>query len=306
MLNVLLLHRQSMRLIIVAEFWETIARWWTDYAVAFRIILVIIIAVLARWLLMLLLRRTVNQVVSGVKKSKAVEVTAELAQSPIIAARMVQRTRTLGTVGGNLITWLIVVIAFIIILDQLGVSVGAIIASAGVVAAALAFGAQNIVKDMLNGLFMVFEDQLGIGDFVEIGEVSGTVEAVGVRVTQVRAIDGTLWFIRNGEIYQLGNLSHGWGRALVDIDVSTDVDAEVARATIEEVAREVIMRPEFARKVVEMPEVLGVQSIHWDHARYRLLVKTRPDAKWEVARALRIAVRRRFEQDGIKLGPEIV
>src|SRR5690554_4248448 len=125
----------------MAEVWATITRWWTDYAIPFRIILIVIVAVLLRWVLLVLLQRTVNRVVSGVKKSRAVEVTAELAQSPVIAARMIQRTRTLGTVGGNLITWTVVLISLIIVLDQLGVSVAAIIASAGVVAAALAFGA---------------------------------------------------------------------------------------------------------------------------------------------------------------------
>lgn len=290
----------------MADFWAELGRWWGDYGVPIRIILILIIAVLIRWLLIVLLRRTVNQVVSGVKKSKAVEVTAELAQSPVAAARMIQRTRTLGTVGRNLITWTIVLLTFIIVLDQLGVSVAAIVASAGVVAAALAFGAQNIVKDLLNGLFMVFEDQLGVGDSIQVGDISGTVEAVGVRVTQVRALDGTLWFIRNGEIVQLGNMSHGWGRAIVDIDVSNSVETQTVVSAIEEAAREVVMSQELARKVVAMPEVHGVQVIHQDYSRYRLSVQTRPDARWEVARVLRVAIRERLDRDQIPRGPEIV
>lgn len=289
----------------MADLWETLARWWTDYALPIRILLILFTAVLVRWFLIFLLRRTVNRVVSGVKKSKAVEVTAELAQSPLAAARMIQRTRTLGTVGGNLITWTVVLITFIVILDQLGVSVAAIIASAGVLAAALAFGAQNIVKDLLNGLFMVFEDQLGVGDTVQVGDIVGTVEAVGVRVTQVRTLDGTLWFVRNGEIMQLGNMSHGWGRAIVDIDIANAVPSERVHEVIEDVARTVVTSPGLARKVIEMPKVQGVEAIRQDVSRYRLTVKTRPDAKWEVARALRVAIRERLDEEGIRRGPDI-
>lgn len=290
----------------MAEFWATISRWWIEYGVPFRVVLIIIGALVARWLLIILLGRTVNQVVNGVKKTHAVDLTAELAQSPLIAARMVQRTRTLGTVGRNLITATVMLTAFIMVLDQLGVSVSAIVASAGVVAVGLAFGAQNVIKDLLNGLFMVFEDQLGIGDSIIVGTVSGTVEAVGIRVTQVRSTDGTLWFIRNGEVLQLGNRSHGWARAILNIDVTVENNLDKVAQAITEVAREVVHQPELARKVLMMPELLGVESFHSDHSTLRLTVKTRPDAEAEVSRAIRVALKSRFDRDGINIGPDLI
>lgn len=287
----------------MADFWSTVSRWWVEYGVPFRIVLIILLAVIGRWVLLILLRRGVSKVVSGVKKSHAVEFTAELTQSPVTAARMIQRTRTLGTVGSNFITWFIALTAVVMILDQLGVSVGALLASAGVVAAGLAFGAQNIVKDLLNGLFMVFEDQLGVGDLITVGAVTGTVEVVGIRVTQVRAVDGTLWFIRNGEILQLGNRSHGWARSIVKIDVSRTRDLERISEIIEEVAVSVVERSELARKVLAMPDVLGVDSIHSDHTTFTLMVKTRPGAEDDVSRELRLALKERFDRERIVIGP---
>lgn len=286
-------------------FFDTISRWWTEYTVPIKILIVIIVAFVLRWILILILRRTVSQVVTGVKRVQDVTQTVELTQSPLLAARMVQRTRTLGSVGRNFITTVIILTTFLIVLDMLGVSIGTIIASAGFVAAGLAFGAQNIVKDLLNGLFIVFEDQLGVGDVITIGTVTGVVEAVGLRVTQVRAQDGTLWFIRNGEILQLGNQSYGWTRAVLSIDVDVTKNIAEVTAIIKETASTLVRTPDLARKVLEMPEVLGVESVHSEHITYLLSVKTRPGSDDEVARALRVAITEKFGADGIKFGPVI-
>lgn len=282
-----------------------VSAFYTAWQVPINIIVIIVIAVLLNWALRLLLRRTVLRVVHGVKKSKAVEDTAELATTPHVAARAVQRTRTLGTVGRHVISWTVVVISLILMLGQLGVNLGALLTSAGIVAAGLAFGAQNIVKDILNGIFMVFEDQLGVGDAVTIGDVSGTVEDVGIRVTQVRAIDGTLWFIRNGEILTLGNASQGWGRALIDIavDASTDLD-EVQRVALL-AANELTRTPESARKITGEPEVWGIESAFGDRATIRLAVRTRPEAQWAVQRSLRQILMRKFTEAGIQLATEL-
>ncbi|MFT4232401.1 MAG: mechanosensitive ion channel, partial [Leucobacter sp.] len=186
---------------------DALGSFLTTYQVPLRILLIIVVAVVLNLLLRRLLMRTVTRIVTGVKRAQNVDTTSEMQAAPYVNARAVQRTRTLGAVGRHIITWTVVVVALILVLGQLGVNLGALLTSAGIVAAGLAFGAQNIVKDILNGIFMVFEDQLGVGDAVTIGEVSGTVEDVGIRVTQVRAVDGTLWFVRNGEILTLGNAS---------------------------------------------------------------------------------------------------
>ena len=289
----------------MAEVWEAITGFYTDYRVLFNILLIVVLAVVLNWVLRRLLMRTVQGVVSGVKRSQDVDSTQELQAGPYLNARAVQRTRTLGTVGRHVITWVLVVIALIMILGQLQVNLTAILASAGVIAAGLAFGAQNIVKDILNGVFMVFEDQLGVGDLVTVGQITGTVEDVGIRITKVRASDGTLWFIRNGEILTLGNASQGWGRAIIDITVGADEDLDQVEQAALESATKLVRSPEFARRVTGEPEVLGLESVFGDRATIRLTVRTRPEAQFAVQRALRARIKTRFGELGIQLAGQL-
>ncbi len=275
--------------------------WQTPLWIA----LIVVLAVLANWLLRRLLNRTVTQIVRGVKRSQNVDTTSEMRAAPYIHARAVQRTRTLGSVGRAILTWTISVIAIILILGRLGVDLGAVLTSAGIVAAGLAFGAQNVVKDVLNGIFMVFEDQLGVGDLITVGEITGTVEEVGIRVTQVRALDGTLWFIRNGEVLTLGNSSQGWGRALIDVTVDANQDLAHVSDVALDAARELLTSERFARKVTGDPEVWGLESVFGDRATLRMAVRTRPEAQWEVQRGIRAALRRKFADEGIKLADEL-
>lgn len=277
--------------------------FYTTFKVPINIFIIVVTAVLLNWLLRRLLMRTVKQIVRGVKKAQEVDTTSEIQTSPYINARAVQRTRTLGTVGRAIITWTIAAIALILILGQLGVNTAAVFTSAGIIAAGLAFGAQNIVKDILNGIFMVFEDQLGVGDLITVGTINGTVEDVGIRVTQVRALDGTLWFVRNGEILTLGNSSQGWGRAVIDVTVDANNDmAEVEKSALT-AARSLLTSPDVARKVTGEPEVWGIESAFGDRATMRLALRTRPEAQWAVQRALRAALMREFDKAGIKLAP---
>ena len=281
-----------------------IADFYTTFHVPINIAVILIVAVLVNWLLRRLLMRTVTQIVRGVKRAQDVDTTSEIQAAPYVNARAVQRTRTLGSVGRAVITWTILGIALVLILAQLSVNLGAVLTSAGIVAAGLAFGAQNIVKDVLNGIFMVFEDQLGVGDVVTIGTVSGSVEDVGIRVTQVRAMDGTLWFIRNGEILTLGNSSQGWGRALIDITVDAHQDLSLVSDVALEAARTLLKTERYARKVTGQPEILGLESVYGDRATLRLAVRTRPEAQWEVQRGIRAELRRQFKQHDIKLADE--
>lgn len=289
----------------MAEFWAAVTAFFAEYQMLFSILLIIVGALLANWLLRKLLTHTVRGIVQGVKRSQDVDSTQELSAGPHLNARAVQRTRTLGTFGRNVISWLVVLIALFLILAQFNVNLTAVVASAGFVAAGLAFGAQNVVKDLLNGVFMVFEDQLGVGDLVTIGEITGTVENVGIRVTQVRGGDGTLWFVRNGEILTLGNASQGWGRAIMDITVSADEDLELVERAALESARELLRSPEFARRVTGEPEVLGLESVYGDRATIRLTVRTRPEAQFAVQRELRARIKKRFGELGIQLAAEL-
>lgn len=289
----------------MADLWKGLERFYGDYQVLIHIVLIVIGAIVVNWLLRRLLNRTVHGVVQGVKRSQDVESTQELTAGPYVNARAVQRTRTLGTVGRHVITWTVVVVALVLVLGQLHVNLTAILASAGVLAAGLAFGAQNIVKDILNGIFMVFEDQLGVGDLVTVGTITGTVEDVGIRITKVRAGDGTLWFIRNGEILQLGNASQGWGKAIIDITVGADEDLEAVEGAALESATELVRSPEFARRVTGEPEVLGLESVFGDRATIRLTVRTRPEAQYAVQRALRARIKKDFGERGIQLADQL-
>ena len=140
------------------------------------------------------------------------------------ATRRVQRAKTMGDLLKSVITGVLVAIFGTMILSQLGVNIAPIIASAGIIGIALGFGAQSLVKDFLSGVFMIFEDQYGVGDVIDVGEANGTVEAVSLRVTRLRALDGTVWYVPNGEILRVGNKSQNWSRAVVDVGVGYDED----------------------------------------------------------------------------------
>lgn len=188
--------------------YETLVQWlqtaWHDWSTLIRISLIVIGAIVLRSILLVSVKRIVKGIASGAKKNGNGKAIA----AALNPERLVLRAKTLGSVLSNFITWSIYIIAGTMLLSELGVAVGALIAGAGIVGAALGFGAQNIVRDLLSGLFIVFEDQYGIGDKVDLGEASGVVENVGLRITQVRDTKGTLWYVRNGEILRVGNSSH--------------------------------------------------------------------------------------------------
>lgn len=288
-----------------AGLWESIVTFVQTNEAVFRIAGVIVGAVILRWVLLISIRRVVDRVVSGVKKAQAVEHTVELSASPLHAVRVVQRTRTIGSVLRNIVTWSIVAVAIVLTLSELNFSVTALIASAGVLGAALGFGAQSLVKDMLNGLFMVFEDQLGVGDIVSLqstqGPVDGVVESVGVRVTQVRDVGGTLWFVRNGEIVTVGNKSQGWARVIIDLPAPYTSDVEAVERTMLETAQRLADDPKWRRKVLEKPEIWGIESISAEALVVRLVMKVRGPEQFEVARELRLRLKLALDELGVAL-----
>ena len=282
-------------------FWATTGEFIHSFQTPLLIVAILIAAALIRWLLKSVIRRTVNQVVSGVKKKQNVEDTQELIASPLHAARVVQRTRTLGSVLNNIITAVVVGVAIVMILDTLDVPVLGIIGAAGVLAAGLAFGAQNVVKDLLNGIFMVFEDQLGVGDVVDLGEVSGTVEEVGLRVTKVRSVDGTLWFVRNGEILRVGNLSQDWARVIIDLPAPYTADVAAIQEKLLQTATTMANSAAWRSKILEKPEIWGIESVTAEAIVIRLVMKARPAEQWAVARELRLRLKLALDEININL-----
>jgi small conductance mechanosensitive channel len=168
-------------------------------------------------------------------------------------------------------------VAFMLILGELGVNLAPLIASAGIAGIALGFGAQNLVKDFIAGLFMLLEDQYGVGDVVDVGEASGTVEAVGLRITTIRDGRGVLWYIRNGEIIRVGNKSQGWAMVVVDVPVGFH-GVDEAAAVLQTAATAMAEDQEFATDLLDAPEVLGVEQITVDGAVYA--PSPRPPGKW--------------------------
>lgn len=283
------------------DFWTTVAGFLTGtWGIPLRVALIVVVAVIARIALQFVIRRIVNRVVSGVKRKQNVDDTLALQASPLHAARLVQRTRALGGVLSSVVTTLVVIVAFLLTINTVAPEATAafslITAALG---AGLGFGAQNVVKDTLNGLFMVSEDQLGVGDIVDLGPATGVVEAVGIRITQVRDVNGTLWFVRNGEILRVGNLSQGWARVIVDISVPRESDVEAVQTRILDTAIAQRDEAKWKRIMIERPEVWGIESVSPDAIVVRLVAKVRAGTKDDVARELRARLIRALDELGV-------
>jgi small conductance mechanosensitive channel len=275
-----------------------LATFWTQNQTLIRIVLVLVFALILRAVLLASVRRIVSGVVTGVRGKGAAKVVSE---SPVEKARVVQRTKTMGSVLSNFITWTITIIAVIQVLGELGVAVGGLIAGAGIIGAAIGFGAQSLVRDLITGLFIVFEDQYGVGDIVDLGEVKGSVEAVGLRVTQVKDFEGTLWYVRNGEISRVGNKSQGWSRVVLDLAIDVNTDRAKATATLLAAAAEVQASPAYSASIVSDAEVWGVHTFNGDEVVLRLVMQVDHKVQDEIARALREAALTQLKKSKISL-----
>lgn len=269
--------------------------WLTDFYADWGPGLRILLSVLAALLIRALLQVAINRVVSSVTKSVRKIEGISKEESPLAQARLLQRTRTIASVLGNLATWGLAFTVISIALTEAGVSPGAIVAGAGILGAGLGFGAQSLVKDLISGLFIVFEDQYGVGDSVDLGQAEGVVESVGLRVTQVRDLEGTLWFVRNGEIMRVGNQSQGWARAVIDVAIEYQTDISLAQEALARAAKGI------DGKALGEPEIWGINALSGDQVVLRLVQKTKPEDKDAVARMLRQAVKVEFDKANIKL-----
>ena len=216
--------------------------------------------------------------------------------------RAEQRADTVAGVLSGLARIVVWSIAALIVFDELGIDLAPLLAGAGIAGLAIGFGAQALVKDFISGLFILTEDQYGVGDLVDLGEsVRGTVEELNLRVTRLRANDGTVWFVPNGEIRRVGNVSIEWAQATVDVLLPFDADlAEVQRVIDDEIAR---FSSEQREPVLDSPQVLGVESVTADGITVRVVVRTRPQQQLAVGRDLRARVLARLRAEGVALGP---
>jgi small-conductance mechanosensitive channel len=222
-------------------------------------------------------------------------------RGPQLDPRRAQRIESIGQVVRAMTTMVVWAIGIMMALGSFGVNLGPLVASAGIVGVALGFGAQSLVKDFLSGMFMLAEDQFGVGDIVDLGEATGVVESISLRTTSVRGVDGTLWFVPNGEILRVGNMSQEWARALLDISVAYDADVDAAVEVISAAAREFSGRPEYQDKVLEPPEILGVEDLGADAVVIRLWIKTVPGEQYGLARSLRRDIKLALDEAGIAI-----
>jgi small conductance mechanosensitive channel len=271
---------------------ELITEFWNDWHTPIVIVLILIGGVIARAAMIASVNRIVRRVVDGVNSES----------SPLAKARVVARTNTIGSVLSNLITWSITIAVISSILSELGIAVGAILAGAGILGAAVGFGAQSLVRDLISGLFILFEDQYGVGDTVDLGEANGIIEQVGLRVTQVRDIEGTLWYVRNGEIVRVGNKSQGWSRVVLDI--AFDYGVNVAKATEVVSKAAATIKKTHASELIGEPEVWGIQNITGDQFVLRLVQQVTPKEPDTIARELRNAVKAGVDKAKLQLASE--
>jgi len=234
------------------------------------------------------------------RRTALVESAMSAAANPMAKERRAQRARTVGSVLRSTANIVVSTMIILMVLQELQFNVAPLLASAGVAGIALGFGAQSLVKDFISGIFLLVEDQFGVGDVVDLGSgASGTVEEVQLRVTQVRALDGTLWYVRNGEILRAGNMSQQWSRAVAEIRVPVDADVDTVRAALGRAADHVQADPELSPVLLEAPSVRGVDAVDDFSMLFTLLAQTRPGEQWEVSRQLRRAAQAELRAVGV-------
>jgi small-conductance mechanosensitive channel len=272
-----------------------------EWALLIRIALIVLGLIALRWVLLVIVKRVVTTVTTGVKKREGAADTKALDASPLARARIVQRARTIGLVLSNLITASLTISAMIAILAELGIAIGALAAGAGILGAALGFGAQSLVKDFLAGLFIVVEDQFGVGDFVDLGTATGVVESIRLRVTQIRDSEGTVWYVRNGEILRVGNQSQGWSRIILDLPLAYNSDLDKAKKAIEQAAAKLTETPALKSGLIGKAEVWGIQALGGEEVTFRMVQQVRPSKKDAITRALRMEVKKSLDKAGVSL-----
>ncbi len=207
----------------------------------------------------------------------------------------------MGSVLRSTAALVIGIVAVTVLANIWGWDLGPVLASAGVLGVALGFGAQTLVKDFLSGIFMLVEDQYGVGDVVDLGEASGVVEAIGLRVTQVRDLHGTLWYVRNGEVLRVGNLTQGWSRAFVEVLVPPERDVAGATERLRAAAASIAQDEALAPLLLDEPAVTAYEDLSGESVKLRAMIKTVPGKQWDVQRALRARIREEFAGAGVAL-----
>lgn len=269
------------------------------------VVCIILGAVVLRWIVVRAIDRAVHAMEhrqSPARVSRAGRVLREAAG--LDSERRKQRAATMGSILRSISTILIFGIAGLTVMGRLGVPLAPLLASAGVGGVALGFGAQSLVKDFLSGIFMIMEDQYGVGDVIDTGQAIGTVEEVTLRVTRVRDAQGVVWYVRNGEILRVGNKSQGYASIFIDIPIGSDQSVETALQVLRTVVAQVHDRSPWHEKLLEEPVVAGVESMSGGMVTLRVVATSVPNEQYAVAREIREQAKLALDRAGVR-GPQL-
>ncbi|MFI1386935.1 mechanosensitive ion channel family protein [Streptomyces griseoaurantiacus] len=271
--------------------------WSTWLAIGLRVLLILAIAVVLR----AVVRRAVTRLIERMNRTGQAMDGSGLGGLLVNAERRRQRSAAIASVLRSVASFLILGTAALMVLGAFQINLAPLLASAGVAGVAIGFGARNLVTDFLSGVFMILEDQYGVGDTIDAGVASGEVIEVGLRVTKLRGENGAIWYVRNGEIKRIGNLSQGWATANVDVTVKADEDLNRVKATLDAVAEKLSKEEPWNELLWGPVEVLGLDSVLLDSMVVRVSAKTMPGKSVTVERELRWRVKRAFDAADIRI-----
>ena len=226
---------------------------------------------------------------------------AKLVSPGKVSVERAKRTETLARIMETTVRVVVLIAALLMVLKEVGIEIGPLLAGAGILGLAVSFGAQNLVKDVIGGFFILLENNMNVGDVVQIAGVAGLVESMGLRVTVLRDLEGRVHIVPNGEIKVVTNMTKGWSRAVIDVGVAYKEDVDNVIEVLERIGRDLKNDPDFSRMILEPMEVLGVESLGDSSVNIRVLFKTEPIQQWAVAREFRKRVKRVFDEEGIEI-----
>ncbi|MGW2743838.1 mechanosensitive ion channel family protein [Streptomyces sp. NPDC001450] len=271
--------------------------WSTWLAMGLQILLILVVAFVLR----AAVRRAITKLIDRMNRTvESVDGTA-LGGLLVNAERRRQRSQAIGSVLRSVASFLILGTAALMVLSTFKINLAPLLASAGVAGVAIGFGARNLVTDFLSGVFMILEDQYGVGDSIDAGVASGEVIEVGLRVTKLRGDNGEIWYVRNGEVKRIGNLSQGWATAGVDVTVRAGEDLDRVKATLDEVAEQMSKEEPWNELLWGPVEVLGLDSVLIDSMVVRVSARTMPGKSVTVERELRWRIKRAFDAASIRI-----
>ncbi len=285
------------------SFWTMVTHWFEGTP------LYVLLVLIATYLINLVLSRAIKRTVERAAKAarhtrhgleKRNARTAELTEM-LMGERGEQRAEAIGQLLRSTSSVAIWSIGLLIVLSRLGIDLGPLLASAGVLGVALGFGAQALVKDYLAGIFIIIEDQYGVGDIVDVGAVVGTVEEITLRITRLRDLTGVVWYVRNGEVVRVANRSQGWTLAVMDMPVAYDEDLTRVRQIVEAVSTKMDEDPAFDDMLLGRPEFAGVESVSGEAVFIRVIAKAAPEQQVPVTRELRERIKNAFDREGVRV-----